>query len=844
MDSFVQVSEETEIPLKDLLALVQQVENGAAPAFLARYRADVCAGLDELQVHKILRKLRDRMDLVDRRISALALLGQRGFLTDSLKAQIDKAVSRHELNEILSPYRPRPGGAADAAIERGLDPLARAIWLQQDDVDIQAEARKHTDPERGVKDAEQAFSGAYAIAARWLSEKPEILRQLRELFRRHCELSVRTMPSARKDPRTQALDGYRAKAAAVPWQKRLSIRRGLRMRTLQISVDIPVEATAKYLERCLIKDAESEYAAHLKRVVSAAMRGGLPGRVKNEVLQQIDEKADSEAIEVFCKALRNALLAAPAHGLTIVGIETSRAGGWRAALIDGQGELLDHALIPVERNGAGPKAEAPAPSEKPKLGRPAPVSAEPEADGGGSAPDADAKKAEAETPPSASRDPEQAGPKPSARQAGLSEFLRDRDVDLIVYTDGPRRHTIERFVRSQIRRCGKPGIAWQAVRDARTWGYATSKAAKRELPGLDPAFRSAVTLARRVHDPMNELVKADLRTIKIGSNLYEVNPERLREALRLTAESTVHDIGVDANRASVALLALVPGLSVRLATRIVRHRRKHGPFERREDLLNVTGVDKRVYDLAVGFLRVHGNEPLDATGAHPDYRKLYERIAEAAGCDLGTLLAEPERLDKVEPELFATKDRSAVFVKAAIEEFRTRRRQVRGKFVVPAPAVPLRPDEELRPGSKVDGVVSSVSDFGVWVDIGGDKDALLHVSQIRKERVEDSKPALKPGEPIEVYIRPSHNGRIGLTMWEPRSRTPRNPRTSFGPGGRQPARGVGRGRKRGPGRFGSRKPLNRTFGPGTRSKGRRRPARKLTMAEKLDLLQHKYRTKI
>ena len=425
------------------------------------------------------------------------------------------------------------------------------------------------------------------------------------------------------------------------------------------------------------------------------------------------------------------------------------------------------------------------------------------------------------------------------------EFLRDREVDLIVANSGPRLHETERFIRSHIRRCGKADIAWQIVRDSKSWFYAVSKTSRREFPRLEAAVRSAISLARRIQDPMAELVKADPITIGQGFNFRELNSDRVRHTLRTTVECVVHDVGVDANRASAHLLALVPGFDLRLARRVVEHRRKKGPFASREDVRKVDGVSGRAFAQAVGFLRVQGDDPLDSTGAHPRYRDLHEQIAGAADCDLASLLADPERLEAIEPERLATKDRSVWLVKAAIDELKPARRQPRPRYRIPKPPVPLRSESELKPGVKLGGVVSSVSDFGTWVDIGGDKDALLHVSQIPREHKRDSKPSFQQGDPVEVYIRPpaGDNGRISLTMWDPRSQ-PRRPSFGGAPPGRPWQFSGQRGRGRPAARkFDSRRPVRRTFGPES-GRRRNRPRRKLSMQEKLDMLQNKYRTKI
>ncbi len=838
VDTFLQVSEQADIPLKSLLELVQKMEDGASAAFLSRYRADLCAGLDEAQVLSLLGKLRDCQDLADRRISMVATLTRRGEITPELKAQLEGARSRQELNDIFAPYRQRTNPAADpveAATRKGLDPLARTLWYQEPGVDIEEAAGKHIDSDGEVSASGQALEGAYLIAARWLSEKPEIVRDLRKLFQTDCEFSVKVEPSALKDPRWSGFDGFQAKAAEVPWRKRLQIRRGERMGTLSSTVELPLESASKHLERCLIKDPESPYAPHLKKVVSAAIRNGLSDRVKRDVLTEIEEAADSQAIAAFQKTLREQLLGPTAHGLSIVGIETRGPGGWRAALVDGEGRLVDHALVGDGKGTPKPAdADTAAPSSKERA-------AGPEA---GGPPDKEAAPDAAKPPRDGGSNPVPARPVPKARQVELCDFLRDRDVGLIVYTAGPKRHESERFIRSHIRRSGNPRIPWRAVRDGSTWIYARSKRAKQELPRLEPAFRSAVTLARRVQDPMAELVKVDPVVTGAGPYHRDLGMARLRRMLRRTLECVVHEVGVDVNRASSDLLSLVPGFNRGLARRVEAYRRRNGPFGSREELRKVEGLSDQIFAQSVGFLRVYGAHPLDATGAHPQYRELQEQIAEAAGCDLSTLLSEPERLDGLDLEQFASKERSVLLVKAAIDELRPERRRLRKQLRLPEPVVPLRSDEELKPGSKISGVVAGIVDYGVWVDVGADRDALLHISQIKQPFLQDSKPALKPGADVEVYVRPPIEGRdgpIGLTMWEPRSRPPANRSRFGGPGQRRGFSGS-RGPGRRFGRPGRGKPLRRTFGPS--SAGKRGPRRKLTLSEKLDMLQDKYRTKI
>lgn len=864
VDSLVQTSEESNIPLKQLHELVQQIENGASVAFLARYRADLCGGHSEPEVHEILRGLHKKRDLLDRRIAILADLGQKGVLTDDLKGRIERAADRRELNDLFFPYRQRD--EAELAIQVDLDPLARVLWFQEEGVDIDAEASKHLAPDKGLVEAEQALAKAYEVAAGWLSEKPEILRELRKLYHRECELSVTVKPQGMKEPRWQELNGFRSPASQVSWQRMLSIRRGRRTGVLETTVEPPHASASEYLRRRLVKDANSPYAPHLERIVDAALRNGLSNRVRKDVLTEIDEETDRQAIEAFCENLRKTLLAPAAQGLSILGIDTGRGAKWAAALIDGEGRPVDHAIVYQERKqgGRGREAREAVVAQPAEQADPAPKVAAPDA---AAATDSGAKESEAASesaatagePVTAPETPAEAPAPPSPSRRGskaqpqrfqdLSEFLRTHDVDLIVLNAPPRSPHAERILRSQIRHSGKTRIAWRFVREFGAEIYATSRNGKRDLGKLPGVFRTAATLARRTQDPLAELVKADPKTLGIGFNHQEVNPEQLAQALRRTVECVVHDAGVDANRATAELLAIVPGIPPGLARRVVQHRRQVGPFQSRADLKKVEGFSDRIFAQAAGFLRVHGDDPFDATGGHPDLRELYERIAAAAGCDLPTLLSEPERLDALEPEQFATQDRSLECIRAAIGELRPERRNLRKPFQLPSPDVPLRSDEELAPGTKVSGIVKSVADFGAFVDIGADKDALLHVSQIRREQVRDQKPALAIGESVEAFVRSAgQDGKgIALSMWDPASR-PSRPGNGPGRSASTPRRDHGRGdrpHRRDGRRSDRRAPYRQVFGPDSedRRRGSRRPA-KLSKQEQLEALQDRYRTKV
>ncbi len=828
METLLKVSEEVDIPLKSLLEVAQQAENGATAAFLARYRPDLCHGNGEDEVHGILERLSDLRDLDDRRISMLATLNQRGLMSEPLRQQLEKATDHRDLLDIYMPYREQKPGPAEEAIQNGLDPLARILWMQQEGVDIDAEVARYVDPDGQLKAPAEALEGAYAIAAKWLSDKPEIVRALRKLYMQDAEISVRARARSGKGPRVQSLDGLNSKAGKLDWRKQLMIRRGKRTGALQVDFVVPTEASMEFLERRLIQDPKSPYAPHLRQVVERALTNGLADRVRHSVQGLLDERAEERAIESYRKDLRRALLAPPATGLNILGIEIARSGEWHAALVDSDGKLAECAVVRSDRdNWDSDSRESDTPPAKKDAADPASAAADTGDDGEKAAPAPKKKR------------------KARIKRVRLADFLSTRTVDLIICAAGARPHLAEEHVRSQIRKASKLDLPWRVVRDPGARIFSRGSTARRLYRRLPSTFVTAATMARRVQDPLAEIARADFRSAGLGVNYLEVNSERLREAHSRTLTAVLCELGVDVNRASAAMLGFVPGLNDRAGRRIVAHRRKHGPFATREDLAKVEGLSGRAYAQAVGFLRVEGADPLDRTCAHPEYRELYESIAEAAECDLETLLKEPERLEALDAEELAGPDRSIFLVRSAFKDLGTERRKERATFTLPERSVPLRTDEELQPGTKVSGVVSNTQDFGAFVDIGANQDGFLHVSQIDREFLSDARPTLRQGDAVEVFIRPPMEGgrRIGLTM-RPQAANARN-----GMAGRSRGRferpGFRRGRKPRGGRFGNGKPFRKVFGPDSRSKKRKgRRERKLTLSEKLNLLSDRYRTRV
>ncbi len=984
---YAQVGEEASIPVADLLQLVQGLESNLDPSFIARYRPDISAGLDESQIRFIHTRLREYGDLADRRIAVLTSLSQQERLTPELRAQIESVLNRRELDDLFAPFKPKPRTAADDAIEAGLEPLARFLWSQQSG-DLATEAQKYLNLAKGVASAEDALAGAREIIARWLAENGEVRGDLRRIVNASSKVVVEEVPAQRKlsakdNAARQRFSGAFGKsydAVSLPWKQLLNLRRGTREGWLRYGIEMPRELCLEYLRKRLLQDPESAVAAQLETAATHALDAHLASGLEGAVRQNLEERCDAEAIASYAKNLKRTLMQAPAGAKVVIGLEVNRPGGWRAAVIGTQGELLEAAIVKADpaapsRNVSASKADsatdddgdstdessvapvelekdhspvetaAASESEAEVSGDAAPEQSEPEVaaeqvieaaeavttasakessaaeattaepeisaadaaaptdsvDAPASAPAAESAAEQApavetgeaatedapametaaatteeapaaETPEAApatetgeavaaaaeasvSERPQTARkerPKSSRKLdrietplAELSELIRRHSPDFIVLGNGPRIRQVERFVRAEIKKSGKR-VGWVTVNESGSWIYATSRAARKEFPATEPAVRAAACLARRFQDPLGEAAKLDYRVLGVGQGHHEVDQKSLRDELRRQAASCANAVGVDLNRAPAELLELVPGMTDRVAKRIVELRDEKGPFPSLAAAEKMPGMNKRVWEQAAGFFRVYGGDsPLDETGVHPkDYAKALALI-EAAGSSVQECIANPEKLVGLDLDPFVSAEYPKTVLEAIVKEFTPRSLNPRGQFKPPKPGSDVELLEEPKAGMKVRGIVTNSASFGVFVDIGAEQDGLLHVSQLPEEMISDDRPKVASGAELTVYIThfDSQSGKLSLSMREVRE-TSRQRRTA--PGSRREG---GAGRPRRP--FDDsrprpeRAPVTRTFGPDRDEQVRaRKQVENMSLNEKLAALGDKFRTKV
>jgi protein Tex len=951
---YLKISQEAKIQLSSLLRLVQEIEAGTTAAYIAHYRPDIAAGLNEEQIRAVEARLRDFLDFEDRRVMILTAIGQQDRLTPELRAKIEAVTDRRELEDLYLPYKPKRRTSADEAVEKGLDPLARFLWGQKpDDADIDAEAAKYVDAAKGIPDAAEALRLARAIVARWLAEDPEIRRELRRVVHDEAQLIVQPGHSGRREKGKQrsspSVVGYRAKLKNVAWRQALAIRRAAKEGVARIEIQLPENQMVAHLLTRLVTNPRALFCLQLGAAAHEAFHSYFGPVFENEALVDLEERTDRDAVQAFQRNLRKLLIAPPGGRIPVLGLETNRPGGWRAAVVGADGQFLEAAIVGGTDERAHKPEEGPAPSEaaagasdaapeakaEEAEGESAPAQreesetngavseeaaaiaeasaagteasaadtsnsdsasaeAEPESSTAGEQPEAetasepevtaaaedqgddaprdaaeDADDSEHASPaePLKSRAHERSKPRQTAEtpRASLADLLKKHDVKAVTIANGPGIRQVERAIRGAIREAGAPKIFWTAVNDSGSWIYATSKAARSEWGDVEPAVRSAGCLARRFQDPLAELIQLDPRLLGIGQFHHEVDMKRLRSGLRATVEAVVHQVGVDLNTSSAELLALVPGLTERLAKRIIERRKKVGPFTNREQLREVSGLNDRIYKQAAGFTRVHGGENVfDSTGIHPEHYAVAGKILAAAGVSAEQALEKPEALAAVSLEEMQTEEVPLATLQGIVAQFQPAVRNPRGEFVPPEMPVDIKAAGDLKTGMKVEGIVTNVASFGVFVDIGAEQDGLVHVSRLSDKFVEDPQTAAKVGDRILVHIIALEEGgkRISLSVKDPgamRAQRPQGQGQGQGqrPGGprreRRPSdgrSGSSESRRSNGARQGRKEPqregiTTRTFGPDEKAKAREaKEAEKLSLDEKLAMLQTKYRTKV
>jgi protein Tex len=698
------------IPLARLVATIQLLDDGGTVPFIARYRKEVTGNLDEVAIAEIEEKLAYFRELEDRRATVLKTIEELEKLTPELKAKIEAVLDRNELEDLYVPYKPKRRTKATIAREKGLEPLAEYLWRQEPTgTSLDVRAAQFISDEKGVASAEEALEGARHIIAEQISETAEYRKHLRQLMMSEGMVVSKAVEGA-SDPEGKFkmyLD-YSELASKIPSHRMLAIRRGSNENILYFQIELDAVKPTAYLKSRVIR-AAGDWVPHLEKAAEDCWKRLLNTSIQTDVRLELKERADTEAIRVFRENLRNLLLSPPAGMIGVLAVDPGLRTGCKIAVVDDTGKFLDHSVIyPLE----------------------------PKNDAVGSA-------------------------------KILLDLIHKYDVRAIAIGNGTGSREASAFVQDMLREARLADVFSVVVSESGASVYSASDIARKEFPELDLTVRGAISIARRLQDPLAELVKVDPKSIGVGQYQHDVDQRKLNEALGATVEVCVNRVGVDLNTASFALLRYVAGLNEKTAQKIVEFRNEHGRFRSRVQLMAVPGFGPKTFEQAAGFLRIRGGEnPLDTTAVHPESYPIAEKIAGSLNIEVEELVAKPSLLDSVKIEQFQSGSAGAFTLRDIVEELRKPGRDPREQFVAPHFRPDLREIGDLQPGMILEGTVTNVTNFGAFVDVGVHQDGLVHVSELSSRFIKDPNEAVKAGQIVKVKVlsADAKAKRIALSM--------------------------------------------------------------------------------
>ena len=715
-------------------AAVELLDGGATVPFIARYRKEATGGLDDTQLRTLEERLAYLRELAQRRVAVLASIAEQGKLTQLLANNILAAASKQELEDLYLPYKQKRRTKGQIAIEAGIEPLADKLFADPT-LNPQTEAEPFVLAEKTA--AGDDFSTVAAVldgvrdilSERW-AQDAALVQLLREwLWQAGLFVSQKTDKANENDPETAKFRDYfdySEPIGRVPSHRALAVFRGRGLELLSASLKLPTEPGLSDLEagKAASALAEGRIARHLgwshqaraaddllRKAVAWTWKVKLSLSLERDLFQRLREAAEDTAIKVFAANLRDLLLAAPAGQKAVMGLDPGIRTGVKVAVVDSTGKLLETATVYPH---------------------------EPRRDWNGSL-------------------------------MTLAALCQKHGVALMAIGNGTASRETDKLAGEVLQLLGKAGqaISKVVVSEAGASVYSASEFAAKEFPDLDVSLRGAVSIARRLQDPLAELVKIDPKSIGVGQYQHDVNQSQLAKTLDAVVEDCVNAVGVDLNTASAPLLARVSGLTPTTARSVVSWREANGAFTSRSDLLKVTGFGPKTFEQAAGFLRIRGGaNPLDMTGVHPETYPVVERIIEKTGKPVAELMGRVDTLKTLSPQLFANEQFGVITVKDIIAELEKPGRDPRPDFAVARFNEGVEDIADLREGMVLEGTVSNVAAFGAFVDIGVHQDGLVHVSQLARKFVEDAREIVKAGQIVKVKVLEvdAPRKRISLSM--------------------------------------------------------------------------------
>ncbi|WP_025718664.1 Tex family protein [Paenibacillus sp. 1-18] len=708
-----QVARELSLALKQIRTTISLLDEGNTIPFIARYRKEMTGELDENQLREIEDRVLYLRNLEDRKVEVIRIIEEQGKLTEDLQTAITSAVKLQEVEDLYRPYRQKRKTRASVAKERGLEPLSIWIWSQPKQGDALKEAESYVNAELGVESAEAAIQGALDILAENIADDATIRQWVRRYTLDHGMLTSE-VKDAEQESVYENYYSYRELAKKMPPHRILAINRGEREGILKVGLEVAPDSIYNYVAGQVIKGS-SVVEELLRSVIEDAYKRLIAPSIEREVRAEMTEKGEQQAISIFAGNLRSLLLQAPIKGRRVLGVDPAYRTGCKLAVVDDTGKLLEVAVTyPTPPNNK--KREA---AEK------------------------------------------------------FKQLIAQYGIELIVIGNGTASRETEQFVAEVIAEIGDSNLAYLIVNEAGASVYSASKLAQEEFPDLDVAERSAASIARRVQDPLAELVKIEPKAIGVGQYQHDVSQKHLDESLKDVVESAVNHVGVDVNTASSALLSYVAGINATIAKNIVKYREENGKFSNRRQLQKVPRLGAKTYEQSIGFIRIPGGEnPLDRTPIHPESYAVVDRLLAELGIsahDLGTkAAAQALNVSSIE-QLAAKLEVGVPTLRDILESLQRPGRDPRDELPLPVFRKDVLKIEDLAPGMELQGTVRNVIDFGAFVDIGIKSDGLVHISQLRSGFVKHPMDVVSVGDNVTVWVLnvDLKKSRVGLTMKPP-----------------------------------------------------------------------------
>ena len=696
-DPSSRVAGELKLPLASVRAAARLLAEGASVPFVARYRKEQTGGLDEVQMRDVAEKDLYYRELQARRGVILAEIDSQQKLTPELRAKLESCWVKSELEDLYLPFKPKRRTRAMIARERGLAPLAARILEQPASGDPEAEAQALVDLAKDVPDAKAALAGARDIVAEHVAERPDLRALVREAYFKTGVMTVKVAPGKDAVPtKFEMYYSFSERAAALPSHRFLAINRGETEGVLRADVEIDEPAVAAELARLVPVKNASPFAGALRAAIDDSLARLLGPSIDVDLRVELKLQADREAVAVFAENVRRLLLQ-PALGRKVVlGVDPGQRTGCKCAVVDDTGKLVAHTIFNLV---AGEHAVA------------------------------QAKKT-------------------------LAQLVTVHQPQAIAVGNGTHGRETADFCRDVLKELGKSeGTLVVMVSESGASVYSASDVAREEFPDLDLTVRGAISIARRLQDPLAELVKVEPNAIGVGQYQHDVFQPLLKRKLHDVVESCVNAVGVELNTASAPLLAQVAGVGPGLARKIVKHREEKGAFASRKALLEVSGLGPKTFEQCAGFVRIRGGaHPLDASAVHPERYALVEKIARDAGLELSALVGNAAAVGSIDWSRYVSPEVGLPTLEDIGRELQKPGRDPRETFEAPKFRDDVRKLEDLVPGMLLDGVVTNVTAFGAFVDVGVHQDGLVHVSQLSDKFVKDPHEAVKVGQNLKVRV--------------------------------------------------------------------------------------------